>query len=354
MIAARRCGGFIATRGRVTVRVETASRRFKFTRQSSHTLLSCASALHSPQAIAGQAAMNAMSTSISFFALDYHRYDRLCIVLTPIFIASQYLLFLYIHRVIRWRPPLTKDAIAAASGSGHTTMTEAGWRNFSIEATQLIWSGFFNTAYGSAAFAAVQSYVDVEPIRALGDHGALLAAGDIDYLMLQESAAFLGSVFGALMLFYLFYWCIGWDKGNEQLFHHVTFFGVTIVLARRSALPYSGLWAMAMEFSSPALNAMNLVRQLDGSIAEKSTLLCFAIFALSFYALRCVLFGKAVIRTCYLRMFAPDGFPVHVPAWEVDAVVLLWLAGWLLQLKWGVDIYKKVKRKFSKPKPKSE
>jgi hypothetical protein len=38
----------------------------------------------------------------------------------------------------------------------------------------------------------------------------------------------------------------------------------------------------------------------------------------------------------------------------VDAVVLLWLAGWLLQLKWGVDIYKKVKRKFSKPKPKSE
>ncbi len=288
--------------------------------------------------------------SFSFYAIDFHRYDRLCLVLTPLFIVSQYLMFLLMHHVIRWRPPLNKESIAATSGKGQTMMTETGWRNFSIDASQLIWSGFFHTVYGSAAIAAVSSYANEEPVRSLGDRGALLASGDVEYIMLQEAAAFLGSIFGALMLFYLFYWCIGWDKGMEQLFHHVTFFGVTIVLARRSALPHSGLWAMAMEGSSPALNAMNLLRQLDGSLAEKSTMLCFLIFVISFFALRCVLFGRVVLRTCYLRLLAPDGFPVHVPAWEIDVVVVLWLAGWLLQLYWLHAIYKKVKRKFAKPK----
>lgn len=121
---------------------------------------------------------------------------------------------------------------------------------------------------------------------------------------------------------------------------------MTIVLARRSALPHSGLWAMAMEGSSPALNAMNMLRQLDGPLAEQGSLLCFALFIVSFFALRCVLFGKVVLRTCYLRLFAPDGFPLHVPAWELDVVVMLWLAGWLLQLYWLRAILKKVQRKL--------
>jgi len=285
-------------------------------------------------------------------AIDHLRYDRLCLVLFPLFTISQYLVFLLMHHVIRWRPALTADSIKATTGDKKATeMTEAGWRNFSIDAAQLVWSGFFHLVYGTAAIAAVTAYTEEEPVRALGDRGAMLASGDVEYVMLQESAAFLGSIFGALMLFYLFYWCIGWDKGMEQLFHHVTFFGVTIVLARRSALPHSGLWAMAMEGSSPALNAMNLLRQLDGSLAEQGAMACFLIFIILFFALRCVLFGRVVLRTCYLRVMAPDGFPLHVPAWEIDVVVVLWLAGWLLQLYWLRAIIKKVQRKFAKAKP---
>lgn len=287
-------------------------------------------------------------------ALDAQRYDRLVIVLTPFFIISQYVLFLIMHHAINWRPKLSADAIKAISRSKTATeLTDAGWRAFHIDAAQLVWSGFFHLMYGTAALVAAFGYVDDAPARALGDRGALLAAGDIDYIRLQESAALLGSIFGALMISYLFYWCIGWDPGLEQLFHHLTFFLVTIVLARESALPQSGTIAMAMEASSPALNAMNLVRQLEGPRKETMALLFFLVFLVLFFALRCVMFGRVVLRTLYLRMLAPDGFPVHVAAWETDLVVVLWLAGWLLQLYWLRAIVKKLIRKFSPKKAKT-
>lgn len=159
-----------------------------------------------------------MASSFSIDAIDHMRYDRICLVLAPAMIVSQYLVFLLMHYIIRWRPKLTSDSIKACTEDKQAKeMTEVGWRNFSIDASQLAYSGFFHLVYGSAAIAAVSGYHNEEPIRALGDRGALLAAGDVDYIMLQESAAFMGSIFGALMLFYLFYWCIGWDKGMEQV-----------------------------------------------------------------------------------------------------------------------------------------
>jgi len=72
---------------------------------------------------------------------------------------------------------------------------------------------------------------------------------------------------------------------------------------------------------------------------------------LSFALLRGLMFGRAVCRVMYLRLFAVDGFPMHVPGWEIDAVCLLWLAGWLLQLHWLRLIVLKIIRKL---KPKKE
>ena len=282
----------------------------------------------------------------SLVAETSNRFDRVCLILTPLFILTQYLAFLILHYVCKWRPAVTKDAIKALAGRDAKEMTPAAWRTFHIDASQLLWSGFFHCAFGSAAVVAALGFDDNAPIRALGDRGALMAAGDLQYIRLQESATVLGSIFGALMLSYLFYWCCGWDKGMEQLFHHLTFFGVTIVLARRSALPQSGLWAMAMEASSPALNAMNILRQLEGR--ETGAMLAFVVFILLFFLLRCVLFGKVVLRTCYLRLFDVGGFPLHVPAWEIDVVVMLWLAGWLLQLYWLRAILKKLQRRFAR------
>ena len=284
--------------------------------------------------------------------VDSQRYDRLVIALTPVFITTQYAFFLVMDRVINWRPALTADAVKAITGSKTSEMTEAGWRSFHINAAQLVWSGFFHIAYGTAAIFAARGFVDDAPERSLGDQSALLAIGDIEYVQLQESAALLGSVFGALMMTYLWFWCIGWDKGLEPLFHHLTFFGVTLVLARESALPRSGTIAMAMEASSPALNAMNLLRQLDSPRMQSMSMAAFLLFLLLFCTLRIVFFGHVVLRTCYLRLFSPDGFPLHVATWKTDAVVILWLAGWLLQLYWMLAIFKKILRKLGLKKQK--
>lgn len=62
----------------------------------------------------------------------------------------------------------------------------------------------------------------------------------------------------------------GCEQGWTQFFHHATFFAVTLTLARRVGLPQSGLVAMAMEASSPALNLMNLLRQL-GTLAHPAS-----------------------------------------------------------------------------------
>ena len=49
----------------------------------------------------------------------------------------------------------------------------------------------------------------------------------------------------------------------------------------------------------------------------------FGLFVIGFVLLRGVLFGLAVLRTLQLRVGSPEAFPRHVPAWELDVVVLL-------------------------------
>lgn len=221
------------------------------------------------------------------------RYDRIVLTTTPALIACQFVIYFYMLRV--WRPKLTPDAIAIHSGKGRTEMTEEGWKGFHKDASALVMHSAFHLWFGLLAYSGTQAFlVDSEPSRALGDRGALMAMGDVEYARLQEMAAFLGSIFAALMLEYTFFWLIGWDRDPLQLFHHLTFLGVTVVLARRSAMCESGLMAMAMEGSSPFLNLMNVTRQLDGTIPQTLTMLLFVAFFLSFLYLRCYLFGKAV------------------------------------------------------------
>jgi len=274
------------------------------------------------------------------------RYDRVVLVATPVMIVVNYLIYLFF--LACWRPKMSKDSIKVWAGKEATEMTPKAWTKFHKDSSGLVFGCAFHLWFGSAAFFATQGYLDNAPYRTLGDHGALMAMGDVEYIRLQESAAFLGSIFGALMLDYLFYCALGWDRDPAQIFHHVTFFCVTIVLARRSGMGESGLVAMAMEGSSPALNAMNIARQLDGPIAETLTLGLLAVFVLSFALLRGLMFGKAVVRVVFLRLASPDGFPMHVSGWEIDAVVLLWLAGWLLQLHWLRLIVLKIIRKLKK------
>ena len=257
------------------------------------------------------------------------RYDRTLLVLTPTMILTSF--GLYVLQNKYWRPKLTPEAIKVYAGKEATAMTPRAWSKFHKNSSSIILSGFFHLWFGAAAFLATQYYLELDAVRILGDRGSLMATGDVEYVRLQETAAFLGSVFGALMLDYLFFWFLGWDRDPAQLAHHLIFLFVTLVLARRSAMAHSGLVAMAMEGSSPALNLMNTCRELDGQTAEKVTFAAFIVFSLLFVLLRCVNFGRAVVHVLYLRFTSPDGFPRHVPGWEIDLVVLMWLFGWLLQ-----------------------
>ena len=166
--------------------------------------------METPSWAQGESAMQRGAT------VDGHleRYDRLVITLAPIFIVTQYLLFVLMHHVLKWRPHLTLDAVRAWSGKGGTAMSPEGWREFHIDAAQLVWSGFFHLVYGPTAVVLMWPYFsgDVTPIRALGDWTALLADGDVEFIRLTEAGGLMGSIFGALMVDYLFYWAVGWDK----------------------------------------------------------------------------------------------------------------------------------------------
>lgn len=276
------------------------------------------------------------------------RYDRVLLVVSPLLIVVQYALYRFLRA--SWAPPLTKDAVKVWCGPGAVTLDDRGRTRFTRDASHALAGGVLHSVFGTVAFFASQGYASLEPRpeRLLGDSGVLLAAGDVEALRLQEIASFLGSVFGAVMVFYTFFWALRWDTDPTMLGHHLCFAGVTIVLARRSALPHSGLVAMAMEGSSPALNLMSIVRQIDEPNCQAAQYVCFGVFFVLFMALRVALFGSAVVRTVELRLLHAAAFPPHVPAWELDLVVMLWVAGWMLQLYWACSIIRKLARTLRK------
>ena len=187
------------------------------------------------------------------------RYDRVMVCATPVLVISIYACYAFLRT--RWRPPLKSEAVIVWSGRGASAMSDKGWDAFHRDTAMLIVGGAFHVWFGTCAVAASMSFDDDSPPRLLGDRSVLLASGDLEYVQLQEMGAFLGSMFGALMGAYTFYWLVGWDRDPVNLAHHLVFLGVSMVLARRSALTHSGLTAMAMEGSSPALNAMHVLRQ---------------------------------------------------------------------------------------------
>lgn len=93
------------------------------------------------------------------------------------------------------------------------------------------------------------------------------------------------------------------------------------------------------------------MRQIDERGCHAAQYVCFGVFFVLFMALRIVLFGEAVVRTVGLRLRAASSFPPHVPARELDLVVMLWMAGWALQLFWAVQIVQKLVRTLRKQAP---
>mmetsp|Transcript_54922 Transcript_54922/g.119797 ORF Transcript_54922/g.119797 Transcript_54922/m.119797 type:complete len:290 (+) Transcript_54922:465-1334(+) len=277
------------------------------------------------------------------------RYDRIILVLVPAFVISQYALYRLMHAF--WKPRLTTQALEHYGAS--KALDARGKQAFMREASGCVWNCVFHTVFGSTAMYSACALLGSQPAQALGDYQELLVSGEATALELQEVGALLGSVFAALMVHFTFYWFCRWDTDPLQLFHHFAFIGVSVVLARRSAMPFVGLFAMAMECSSPALAVMTLLRQLEGELYQRISFVATVSFGLLFMASRVFMFGYALLSTLRVRFFTLAPMPSHVPGWEFDLVLFLLTCGWVLQLHWARLIVRKFRRHMRKADGKS-
>jgi len=276
------------------------------------------------------------------------RYERVILVLTPALILSQYALYLFMRAY--WKPSFSKDALAHHKVKAMDELSEHTWRGILREVCASTWAFHFHAVFATSAMYRAWDMVGTSATQGFGDYERLLVAGDANALNLQDFGGLMGSVFASLMVQYIFYFALRWETEMLQLFHHVAFISVTVVLARRCAMPFVGLFAMAMEISSLPLAVMTVFRQLDGELCHKINGVASLSFAILFMLSRVGLFGYALLLTLRWRLVESTALPVHVPLWEVDAVLVLLLAGLLLQLHWARLIVLKIRRLLAKSK----
>lgn len=149
------------------------------------------------------------------------RYDRVVLLVSPLLIVVQFALYRFMLRV--WAPPLTREAVVVWCGKGAERLDALGRARFARNASHAALSVVIWSIFGAAALVASRGYADLDPARVLGDRGAMLAAGDVEHLRLQEVASLLGALFGAVMVFYTFYWALRWDTDPTMLVHHAVF-----------------------------------------------------------------------------------------------------------------------------------
>jgi hypothetical protein len=107
------------------------------------------------------------------------------------------------------------------------------------------------------------------------------------------------------------------------------------------------LFALATECSTPFLSAMLTFRRIEGwPLAVNITSF---LFATTFVLTRPLMFGAAVLYNLYLRVVIMD---VSTISWldrsVMDGMLLLYVAGWVLQLVWAQSIVPKCARELIK------
>eukprot|EP00756_Hemistasia_phaeocysticola_P061497 Hpha_TRINITY_DN4973_c0_g1::TRINITY_DN4973_c0_g1_i3::g.51470::m.51470 len=158
----------------------------------------------------------------------------------------------------------------------------------------------------------------------------------------HNHGALVGEIFTGYILFMSVMLMISWDPwGLDTLAHHILFFAAGCLLAGTSTFPKLAAWAIGMECSSPPLLIYLIARQIDGwdSLATITS----QVFGYSFLFFRCILYTYGFWDCAISLMINPDLMPLPVGLGVV--VLVMFGAGWVLQLWWFVGIYKKSKRK---------
>eukprot|EP01062_Namystynia_karyoxenos_P070267 TRINITY_DN65659_c0_g1_i1.p2 TRINITY_DN65659_c0_g1~~TRINITY_DN65659_c0_g1_i1.p2 ORF type:complete len:342 (+),score=100.16 TRINITY_DN65659_c0_g1_i1:95-1120(+) len=172
----------------------------------------------------------------------------------------------------------------------------------------------------------------------------------------HNTATLIGELFLGYTIFMTVMWFAKWDHGVDTIIHHIAFITIGIFQVGYSSLVKVGLWAIAMETSTPPLYLYLIFRQVDGPepgqphpISDVGSV----VFGVLFILLRMVCFGWAVIETTWMAVtnwtvVFPDKEGA-LPPWKGMVIVVLGFFGWMLQLYWGRLIVGKL-RGLCKPK----
>jgi len=162
----------------------------------------------------------------------------------------------------------------------------------------------------------------------------------------------MGTLAGEMYLGYLIYKIVmfrhGWDRGADIIMHHVLFMLLALIQVSYSVLIRVGMWALAMELSTPFFHLMQVATQIKGPTAEASQSVLYYLYVGLFVVFRILGFGYAfltllfVVLTDYHTVFpsATEKFDA-LPETRCIILLLLLFCGWCWQISW-------VKRKFLK------
>jgi len=130
---------------------------------------------------------------------------------------------------------------------------------------------------------------------------------------------------------------------RELLLHHSIFAAVCVVMFRGCTAPFVGAALVAQELSTPFLNSFQVLRAYLG-LSSVVTQAAFALFALSFYAVRVCLNSVMTyifLREVYASFVGPPGASSLVYSRAEQLVLAVVLSGgWVLQCYWARMILK--------------
>eukprot|EP01064_Diplonema_japonicum_P024175 TRINITY_DN3467_c0_g2_i1.p1 TRINITY_DN3467_c0_g2~~TRINITY_DN3467_c0_g2_i1.p1 ORF type:complete len:293 (+),score=25.19 TRINITY_DN3467_c0_g2_i1:35-880(+) len=221
--------------------------------------------------------------------------------------------------------------------------TEESVRRFTATA---VVGCLFNTILGPSA-AIMATYISMTYDRT--DH-MRFAFTDSAYTedpftqRLYYTIVLIGELFGGYTIHQTVFWIIGWDKGLDTILHHIGFLTVTFIVVPTGAYIQLGLWAIAMEISTPPLMYYLSTRQLYP--ARVSTDVAAYLFSFLFIVFRVVIFSYVYLSTLFTLWSHPSLFPTTLSTTSHCAVLSLLGLGLVLQLYWSKAIFVKLKGIF--------
>eukprot|EP00756_Hemistasia_phaeocysticola_P016258 Hpha_TRINITY_DN15465_c3_g10::TRINITY_DN15465_c3_g10_i1::g.175200::m.175200 len=208
---------------------------------------------------------------------------------------------------------------------------------------------FIHAWLGRVCLYASLAGENMPALAAAGNREAL--AKDADWKDLYNVYSLCGEFFAGYAMYITVMWLLQWEKGVDKIIHHMVFLTLGVTLAGSGALGRLSSRAMAMELTTVFLNSAMMAEWFQGGSFKMIKMVCGGLFVLSFIIIRIFFFGRAV----YLQWSEMSRVSKETPLPEnaLIACVVMYTAGWVIQVYWLMPIAEKVKDTFFKSKSKA-